>query len=213
MTATLCGLPPELKQDIMIATGSLENIFNVATTCKTMYDALKAGEGIITYTILSQNLDPAHLAIAVAHHAAVKAPWKYTIDTAVPIPADQTAYLGHVTAFCDLYLSKQATELLLQISAFTLPMGFYIEDFSLAVEDMSSYFARYSIFRKISRARFVNLPDATLAELAKIAKAFYILDMGLHLFPRSPFSCDQHRGPDPSLHDQPFNKFWTCFAP
>ncbi|KAI0508971.1 hypothetical protein F5B22DRAFT_658746 [Xylaria bambusicola] len=210
MSATLCRLPPELKQNIMLATGSLQDILNVAVTCRAMYNALKDREGIITYTILSQEMDPDRLAIAVAHHAAVKAPWKYSIDMAAPIPADQTAYLNHVTAFCDLYLSKQATQLLLPIPSFTVPMGLYIENFDTAVENMELKIAYEFIPLEWP---FVNMDSPTWAEMNKVARAFYILDMVLHLFPRSPVTLEEHRGTDPSKHDKPFTKFWMCFAP
>ncbi|KAK5633566.1 hypothetical protein RRF57_009280 [Xylaria bambusicola] len=169
MEKTLCRLPPELQQEVMMATGSLQDVNNAAIACKAMYSALKAREGLITYTVLSRKFDPGRLAISVAHHAAVKAPWKYSIDLAVPIPTDQTAYLNH---------------LLLPIPAFTLPMGFYIEDFNTAIEYMSFTVAKELVTKAAHGDRYCHAPIPI--EVAKVVKAFYVLDMVLHLFPRSP---------------------------
>ncbi|KAF2967720.1 hypothetical protein GQX73_g5867 [Xylaria multiplex] len=169
-----------------------------------MYSTFKAAEGIITYTILSQKLDPSRLAIATAHHAAVKAPWKHNVDPNVPLPTDQTQYLNHVTTFCNQYLSKQGSELLLPLKSFTLPMGFYIENFDLVVQDLSYKYALHLVGP-------IYLP--TRMELAKVSKAFYILDMVVHLFPRSPVALHERHGSDPLEHDKAFNKFWSCFAP
>ncbi|KAI0531996.1 hypothetical protein GGR58DRAFT_523687 [Xylaria digitata] len=204
MAPTLCGLPAEIKQRIIITSYSLDMIFNLAITCRSMYSTFKVAEGIITYTILSQKLDPSHLAIAIAHHAAVKAPWKYNVDPSIPLPTDQTQYLNHVTAFCNQYLSKQGSELLLPVNSFTLPMGFYIENFDSVIQDMSYKYALHLIGP-------LDLP--TWIERAKVSRVFYILDMVVHLFPRSPVTLDEHHGSDPSKHDKAFNKFWSCFAP
>ncbi|KAI1362977.1 hypothetical protein F5Y08DRAFT_257370 [Xylaria arbuscula] len=212
MTATLWGLPMELKHKIMITIDSLEDILNTAITCKAMYRALKAGEGIITHTVLSQILDPGRLAIAVAHHAAVKAPWKYDIRQSLLPPNNQAPYLEHVTGFCELYLSKQATELLVPITDLTLPMALYIEDFDAAAQELSVWASDTLLPRGVPDYEH-DVFETNTAEFGMIAKAFYILDMVLHLFPLSPVTQEEHQGPNPAYHDQSFNKFWSYFAP
>ncbi|TGJ79721.1 hypothetical protein E0Z10_g9038 [Xylaria hypoxylon] len=211
MASTLAGLPMELMQEIITTSHSLEDIFNMSKTCKTMHTIFKAAEGLIIYTILSQKLDPSRLALAAAHHAAVKAPWKYDVDPGIPLPEDQTQYLILVKAFCSRYLSKQGTELLLPATSFTLPMGFYIEHFDTAIRNMSHSLTSDRIIPTPRLGVACLTAPPTPVELTMVSKAFYILDMVLHLFPRSLVTLDEHHGSDPLKHDKPFDKFWSLW--
>jgi hypothetical protein len=209
MEATLCRLPMELTCGIMSELGSANDVLNLALTCKTMHSSVLNAGGIVLFPILSRHFDSAELALATAHHAAVTAPWKCRKDPSAPIP-DQTRYLELVTAFCDRYLQKQATKLQVPAPSFTLPMALYIEEFHATVQELSR--ERGAMCVETSDYVIVD-PVPTEIEIKKIARFLYIMDMVIHLFPRSPITIREQHKPNPSSQDKAFNRFWTSFSP
>ncbi|KAI3318757.1 hypothetical protein HD806DRAFT_539786 [Xylariaceae sp. AK1471] len=208
--AVLCSLPTELKYGIMSELASAKDLLNLALTCKAMNTSVQDAGGIIIYQILSRQLSSSEIAVTTAHYAAVTAPWKYKKDPSIPISTDQTTYLKHVTEFCGRYLTNQATKLSVPTSSFTLPMALYIEGFHATVQELSE--ERATVGVQSSNIAITD-PIPTKIEIEKIVKAFYIIDIVIHIFPRSPVTIREHHKPNPSKEDKAFNRFWTCFSP
>ncbi|KAI0003951.1 hypothetical protein F4779DRAFT_634330 [Xylariaceae sp. FL0662B] len=203
-TSHIVRLPVEVKLEIFRLL-SMSDLQSLAFTCTNFYDVIKSSEGILVNNLLLEQLSPSELAISVARYAASTPTWTGSIRMHNATPEERQDYINKVTDFCNLYLSKQATELLVPKSSFTLKMGLKILDWRISVQPLVIEIGRWWMP--------FGGPAATEAEIARIRKSFYILDMVTQLFPSSPVTLAQHQGEDVSQHDHAFSKFWSCFAP
>ncbi|KAI1123461.1 hypothetical protein F5Y10DRAFT_270031 [Nemania abortiva] len=216
----LLSLPAELKASVL--SFALQNLakdfFSLARSCKAMSETVKGFQksillfiGLVTKGNSKEGLkeDSEELAIAVAHYHATIAPWKYSKDLDVPVPQDTDDYLRKTTDFCDRYLSKQATELLIPYEDFTVHMIAHVQDIRHIIDKITRTLA----------PRLFAITDADPgmppypAEIARVSKCLYIIDLIGLLFSKSPVGFIQDPELDESQRDRAFDKFWSYFAP
>ncbi|KAI1080594.1 hypothetical protein F5B20DRAFT_104370 [Whalleya microplaca] len=195
-SSSILRLPAEMKIEVMKSLPSIRDLRALLTTCGELYETFKGAEGVIVYQVLHNEIGP-EVPIAVADYAASRGMTFESWDD----------HSKQVTAFCNLYLSKQGTELLLPKPSFSLDMARYILEFRQDIDWLVEAIALQTMKDMNSQAA----PTAT--EKIRIRKSFYILDMVTWLCPRSPVTQKQHRSPDISQHDHTFSKFWSYFAP
>ncbi|KAI0452948.1 hypothetical protein F5B21DRAFT_318170 [Xylaria acuta] len=206
----LLSLPVEMNMNVFsfALLNSGKDVLNLAMSCKAMYNILMNNQPSILLAFLSQ-MDPRELAIATAHYHATIAPWRCPEDLDMPVPQDQTDYLHKITDFCEQYLSKQGTELRIPFHRFTFPMVAHIQDIHLIIRRIAATLAPLVMD---DRERW-PIPAPSSAEMAKISKALYLIDLVRLLFSKSPVTLVQHMDSDISRRDHAFTKFWSCFAP
>ncbi|KAI1493093.1 hypothetical protein F5X96DRAFT_667130 [Biscogniauxia mediterranea] len=207
-------LPAEIKLAIMSQFHSIRDLLSLALCSKALYSEVRETSGRACYDILSRDMRPATLAIAVARHAAATAPWKCSRDPDAPITTGDPEFAQHVAEYCAKYLSGCGTELLLPRHEFHLRMAFSIEKFHAVIEAAAHSHVDYlewptDLVREIL--------DRTPAENARFEKVYYVIDIISNLFLWGPETEGvEEEGPEDASDEaikQVYKDFWLNFAP
>ncbi|KAI0113621.1 hypothetical protein GGR51DRAFT_506071 [Nemania sp. FL0031] len=213
----LLSLPVELHKSVL--TFALQNsdhdFLNLTWSCRSLYYVVSKYP---TFFFRLVGTEAKHIPMAVAHYHAAMAPWKYPRDLDTPAPRDENSrkgYLQEVTKFCDKYLSKQGTQLLIPREEMTARMIVHARDIQCVIDRIAMQIAPsiLQIREEHQAKRSKRCPPASPTEIARISKCLYIIDLVGFLFPKSPVGFEQVAGLDEGRRDHAFDKFWSCFAP
>ncbi|KAI1635652.1 hypothetical protein F4809DRAFT_642270 [Biscogniauxia mediterranea] len=208
-------LPAEIKLAIMSQFHSIRDLLSLALCSKALYSEVREASGRACYDILSRDMRPATLAIAVARHAAATAPWKCSRDPDAPITVGEPEFAQHVAEYCAKYLSGCGTELLLPRHEFHLRMALSIEKFHEVIKAAAHSHVDHLDW---PTDLMKEILDRTPAENARFEKVYYVIDIISNLFLWDPETEEEEEeeglehAPSEAVK-QVYKDFWLNFAP
>ncbi|KAI0438940.1 hypothetical protein F4803DRAFT_569083 [Xylaria telfairii] len=135
-------LPVEMQIKIcsFLLLHSSIDLLSLIMSCRAMYDVFKNHRASVILPFLRQ-MDQGELVLATAHYQATIASWKCPEDFTTPAPRDQEDYTRKITDFCEKYVPRKSTELLVPLYEFTLAMVAHIQDIHLVIHNVATMLA------------------------------------------------------------------------